>query len=98
MRAKENRPGVASSAWWKCRRSQMDITGTNVIESMKAVNMAKPTAMASGTNKPREAPSIKNDGKNTARTHSMASRLGTTVSAVPIFTAVAIDLLVVMRV
>ena len=42
--------------------------------------MAKPTASDSGTNSSRAAPSMKNDGRKTARTQSMASKRGTAVS------------------
>ena len=49
--------------------------------------MEKPTASDSGTNSSRAAPCMKNDGKNTARMQSMASRRGTAVSALPSRTA-----------
>ena len=42
--------------------------------------MAKPTAIDSGTNSSRAAPSMKNDGRKTARTQSNASNRGTAVS------------------
>ena len=54
-----------------------------MVDSRKAMIMAKPTAIDSGTNRPLAAPSIKNEGMNTARMHNAASRLGTIVSAVP---------------
>ena len=53
--------------------------------------MEKPTASDSGTNSSRAAPSMKNDGRNTARMHSIASRRGTAVSVVPCQTARAIE-------
>ena len=82
----EAKPGdTVASAWsWAWAfKIQIDSTGTNVIDRMYAVIIAKPTEMASGTNKAPAAPSIRNAGMNTARMHSMASKIGTIVSAVP---------------
>ena len=74
----------------------MENTGMKVVDKRNAAIMAKPTARAKGTNRPRAAPSIRNEGKNTARMHNMARRMGTIVSDVPFFTAWAIDLLLAM--
>gem|GEM_PF-4115759 len=49
--------------------------------------MAKPTAMASGTNSERVTPVIKNDGTNTARMESIASSCGASVALVALSTA-----------
>ena len=53
--------------------------------------MAKPTASDSGTNNARADPCMKNDGMNTASTHSIASSRGTAVSAFPRRTARATE-------
>src|SRR3979411_55622 len=72
---------------WKCRNSQVDITGTNVLERMYEVTIEKPTASDSGTNNAWAAPCMKNEGMKTASTHSIASRRGTAVWALPARTA-----------
>ncbi len=53
--------------------------------------MANPTASESGTKSACAAPCMKNDGRNTARMHSIASSRGTAVSMFPCRTAEAID-------
>src|SRR5271170_3804664 len=70
---------------------QIDSTGTRVIDRTKAVIIAKPTEMASGTNRLPAAPSIMKDGRNTARIQRMDSRMGMMVSAVPSKTACGTD-------
>src|SRR5580658_7267084 len=70
---------------------QIDSTGTKVIDKMNPVIIAKPTEMVSGTNRLRAAPSIKNDGKNTARMQRIDRKIGTMVSAVPTRTAWGTD-------
>ena len=64
--------------------SQVESTGTNVLESRYEATIAKPTASESGTNRAWAAPCMKNDGMNTARMQSIASSRGTAVSQVPL--------------
>src|SRR5581483_4829753 len=71
--------------------SHTDSTGTKVLESRYDEIIAKPTASDSGTNSARADPCMKNDGMNTASTHSIANRRGTAVSALPRRTASAIE-------
>ena len=62
-----------------CASSTSDSTGTSVLESTYDEIIAKPTASDSGTNSCRPTPAMKNDGTNTASTHSMESSRGTAV-------------------
>ena len=66
------------------RSSQIESTGTNVLESRYDATIAKPTASDSGTKSACAAPCMKNDGMNTARMQSIASSRGTAVSMVPL--------------
>src|SRR5258707_14663179 len=79
----ENQRDDSWLSGWKCRNSQVDITGTNVLERMYEVTIEKPTASDSGTNSAWAAPCMKNEGMKTARTHSIASRRGTAVWVLP---------------
>ena len=62
-----------------------------MLDSKYEVIIAKLTASASGTNRLRAAPSMKNTGRNTARMHSIASSRGTAVSVLPRRTASATE-------
>ena len=62
-----------------------------MLESRYEVTMANPTASDSGTNSARAAPCMKNDGMNTARTQSIASRRGIAVCWLPRRTARATE-------
>ncbi len=85
----ERRRAFPSS--WRCRSSQVESTGTNVLDKRYEETIAKPTASESGTKSACAAPCMKNEGRKTARMHSMASRRGTAVSMLPRRTAEAID-------
>src|SRR5262249_51448505 len=71
--------------------SHTDSTGTKVLESKYDAISEKPTASDSGTKSACAAPVIRNDGRKTASTQSIASRRGTAVSALPRRTASAIE-------
>src|ERR1017187_4419954 len=59
--------------------SQVESTGTRVLESRYEETIAKPTANERGMNNWRPTPTMKNDGTKTESTHSIESRRGTAV-------------------
>ena len=70
-------------------RTQVERTGTKVMERVYEATIEKPTARESGTNSARPTPTIKSEGRKTASTHNMASSWGTAVSRLASSTALA---------
>src|SRR5207249_9702885 len=61
------------------RSTQVDNTGTSVLESRYEESMANPTASESGTKSWRPTPAMNSEGINTDSTQSIASNRGTAV-------------------
>src|SRR5437667_8066243 len=66
-------------SWRPARSTQIESTGTSVLESRYDASIAKPTASDSGTNNWAPMPAMNNDGRNTDSTQSIASKRGTAV-------------------
>jgi hypothetical protein len=62
------------------RSIQLPSTGTSVLDSRYDAPIEKPTASDSGKNSDCAGPVMKNDGRNTAKTLSIAKRRGVATS------------------
>src|SRR6266550_1345980 len=83
----EGAPFSSAGAW--ARRIHVERTGTSELDNRYEAAIANPTARESGIKRERETPTIKKDGTNTARTHSMARRRGIWTSLLASRTATA---------
>src|SRR5215475_15956663 len=88
-----NRSKRSSAEWYASTIAgfniQLESTGTRELERRHEAPIEKPTASESGTNSARAGPVIKNDGRKTANTLSIASRRGIATSPLALSTALA---------